>query len=263
MMSEIDSRAIVSTNASIGKNVEINPYAIIEDDVVIGDNTIIGSHSIIKKYTTLGKNNVVHSHVVLGDTPQDLAFDKTSKSYLTIGDNNIFREFSNIHRASKENSHTKIGNNCYFMASSHAGHDCEILDNVIICNGSLLAGHCKVDNNVFISGNCVVHQFLHIGAYVMVSGMAAILRDVLPYTLTTMAGKALSLKINIVGLRRAGFTSEDIKEVELSHAMWYDWNSTKVAFLERYLNDDSLSKITREVVLFVSKSTRGIINKAR
>lgn len=262
-MSKIDSLAIVSTTASIGQNVEINPYAIIEDDVVIGDNTIIGSHAVIKKYTTLGKNNVVHSHAVLGDIPQDLAFDRNSKTYLTIGDNNIFREFSNVHRASKENSHTRIANNCYMMASSHAGHDCEISDNVIICNGSLLAGHCKVDRNVFISGNCVIHQFSHIGAYVMVSGMAAVPGDILPYTLTTAVGKAASLKINIVGLRRAGFTSEDIKEAELAHAMWYEWSSTRVAFLERYLNDDSLSKITREVVLFISKSTRGIINKVR
>ena len=262
-MSKIDSRAIISASASIGENVEIAPYAIIEDDVVIGDGTVIGSHAIIKKYTTLGKNNTVHSHVVLGDTPQDLAFDKTFETYLTIGDNNTFREFSNVHRASKEKSHTKIGNSCYMMASAHVGHDCEISDNVIICNGSLLAGHCKVDRNVFISGNCVVHQFSHIGAYVMVSGMAGVPGDILPYTLTTATGKAQSLKINIVGLRRAGFSSEDLREAELAHAMWYDWPSTRVAFLEKYLNDDSLSKITREIIDFVSKSTRGIISKVR
>lgn len=253
----IHKTAIVSDKSSIGNNVKIDAYAIVEDDVVIGDNTTIGSHAVIKEYTTLGKNNIVHSHSVLGNLPQDIGFDRTKKSYLIIGDNNEFREFSNVHRSCKEEGKTVIGNNCYIMVTGHIAHDCEISDNVIICNGALIAGHVHVGRNVFISGNCVVHQFCSIGAYAMISGLSAVSRDILPYSLTSH-GEAVVYKINIVGLKRAGFSSDDLKEAEFAHDLYYNFSGLKVEFLERYLNDNSLSSIVKELVEFVSKSKRGI-----
>lgn len=254
----IHKTAIVSDKAKIGNNVKIDAYAIIEDNVVIGDNTKISSHAVIKEYTMLGKNNIVHSHAVLGNLPQDISFDRVKRSYLVIGDNNEFREFSNVHRSAKEEGKTFVGNNCYIMATGHIAHDCEVSDNVIICNGSLVAGHVHLGKNVFISGNCVIHQFCSIGSYAMISGMTAVGRDILPYSLTSHGGEAVVYKINIVGLRRAGFSSDDIKEAEYAHNLYYDFSGLKSEFLEKYLNDNSLSDVVKYLVEFVSKSKRGI-----
>lgn len=263
MHANIHPTAIVSKNANISDNVKIEAYAIIEDDVNIGENTVIGQHSIIKKYVSLGKNNIIHSHAVIGDLPQDLLFNRENVSFLEIGDDNEIREFSNINRSTKENGKTVIGNGCYIMATGHVAHDCSIADNVVICNGSLIAGHVKLEDNVFISGNCVIHQFCSIGAYAMISGMTAVGRDILPYSLTSHAGEAIIYKINLIGLKRAGFSSEEIKEAENAHDLWYSWNGTKQEFLDRYLNDNSLNKITRGLVEFISKSTRGITPKIK
>ena len=263
MSSGIHKTAIVSDNASIGKNVSIGAYAIIEDDVVIGDNTSIGEYSIIKKYTTMGENNIIHHHTSIGNLPQDISFDRDKITFLKIGNNNEFREFSSIHRASKENESTNIANNCYVMATGHIAHDCQVLDNVIVCNSALLAGHGHIGRNAFISGNSSIHQFVHIGAFAMIGGNTGVAQDILPFSVTTYGGKAAVGKINIIGMRRAGFTPEEIKEAELAHSMWYNWNSTKVDFLEKYLNDDSLSPVVKEVVEFISNSTRGITAKIK
>ncbi len=256
----IHPTAIVSSDVVFGENVSIGAYAIIESDVRIGDNTTIGSHSIIKEHTYLGKNNIVHSHVILGDLPQDIGFDRDKTTYLEIGDNNEFREFVNVHRATLDNGKTVIGDNCYMMACSHVAHDCIVSNNVIMANGALLGGHVKVGKNVFISGNSVVHQFCSVGAYCMLGGLTGVTQDILPYSLVMDVPSTL-YKLNLVGLRRGGFTSEDITEVEKAHKMWYEWNSTKAEFINRYQNDDTLSTIVKEVVDFVVQSKRGIVLK--
>ncbi|WP_288520982.1 acyl-ACP--UDP-N-acetylglucosamine O-acyltransferase [uncultured Brachyspira sp.] len=261
MEKEIHETAIISKSAKISEGVKIGPYAVIEGDVNIGENTIIGAHTIIKEYTTIGKNNIIHPHAVLGDLPQDISFDRKKITFLEIGDNNEIREFSNLHRSSKENGKTIIKNNCYIMATGHVAHDCEINDNVIICNGSLVAGHVRVEKGAFISGNCVVHQFCAIGEYAMISGMAGVGRDILPYALTSHAGEAIVYKLNLVGMRRAGFTSVEISQAEEFYDIWYGWNKTKQEFLDRYLNDNSLNKIAKNIVEFISKSKRGITPK--
>ena len=137
MKKDIHETAIISESAKIADNVKIGPYAVIEGNVIIGENTVIGAHSVIKEYTNIGKNNIIHDNVVLGDLPQDIHFDRNTVTFLEIGDNNEIREFANLHRASKENAKTIIKNNCYIMATGHVAHDCEINDNVIICNGAL------------------------------------------------------------------------------------------------------------------------------
>ncbi len=159
MSSGIHKTAIVSDNASIGKNVSIGAYAIIEDDVVIGDNTSIGEYSIIKKYTTMGENNIIHHHTSIGNLPQDISFDRDKITFLKIGNNNEFREFSSIHRASKENESTNIANNCYVMATGHIAHDCQVLDNVIVCNSALwLDMDILVEMLLFR----VIHQYINL-----------------------------------------------------------------------------------------------------
>ena len=261
MSNNIHTTAIISDNAKIGKNVEIGPYAIIEGEVSIGDNTRVGSHSVIKEYTTIGKNNIIHSSAVIGDLPQDISFDRNTISFLEIGDNNEIREFANIHRSAKENGKTIIKNNCYIMATGHIAHDCEVDDNVIICNGALVAGHVKLERGVFISGNCVIHQFCSIGEYAMIGGSCAVSRDILPYALTGHGEAAIVYKLNLVGMRRAGFTHEEITEAENMCNTWYTWNKTKQEFLDLYLNDNSLGKISKHIVEFIKNSKRGITPK--
>ena len=261
MPNNIHSTAIISESAKIADSAQIGPYAIIEGEVNIGENTVIGAHSVIKEYTTIGKNNIVHDHAVIGNLPQDIHFDRKTVTFLEIGDGNEIREFANLHRASKENAKTIIGNNCYIMATGHVAHDCEIQDNVIICNGALVAGHVRVEKGAFISGNCVIHQFCAIGQYAMISGMSAVGRDILPFALTAHAGEAIIYKLNLVGMRRAGFTSEQISQAEEAYDLWYGWNKTKQEFLDTYLNDSSLNDIARSIVEFISKAKRGITPK--
>lgn len=257
MASNIHNTAIISSDAVIGENVSVGAYAIIEGDVRIGDNNSIGSHAIIKSHTYMGSNNIVHDNAMLGNVPQDISFDKSKVTHLVIGDNNEFREFCNIHRASADNGKTIIKNNCFIMACGHVAHDCIIEDNVVICNGALIAGYVKVGRNAFISGNVTVHQFCMIGAYAMLGGLTRIPQDILPYSLV-VSTPATVYKINIVGLRRAGFSSEDITEAEHAHNIWYNWGSTKSEFVERYKDDTSLSSIAKEVVDFIVESKRGI-----
>ncbi len=256
----IHHTAIVSDDVELGQNVSIGAYAIIENDVRIGDNTTIASHAIIKEHTYIGSGNKIHPHVILGNLPQDMGFDRDKITYLEIGDNNEFREFVNIHRASLDNGKTVVGNNCYMMACSHVAHDCVVADNVVMANGALLGGHVKLGRNVFVSGNSVVHQFCSVGAYCMLGGLTGVTQDILPYSLV-MDVPSVLYKLNLVGLRRGGFTSEDITEVEKAHGMWYNWNSTKAEFINRYKDDDTLSSIVKEVVDFVVGSKRGIVLK--
>lgn len=261
MSSDIHPTVIISNSAKIGNNVKIAPYTIIEGEVNIGDNTIIGSHAIIKEYTTIGKNNTIHDGAIIGNLPQDINFDKKTISFLEIGNNNEIREFANLHRSSKENGKTIIKNNCYIMTMGHIAHDCEIEDNVIICSGALMAGYVKIERGTFISGNCVVHQFCSIGEYAMIGGLCAISRDILPYSLTGHGEKPIVYKINFVGMKRAGFTSEEIAEAENMCDIWYKWDKTKKEFLDIYLNDKSLGRISRHIVEFINKSKRGITPK--
>lgn len=261
MSLEIHKSAMVSDKAKIADGVKIGAYAIIEDNVTLGEGTTVGEFSIIKENTTIGKNNIIHSHVVIGDLPQDIGFDRSKKTFVSIGDNNEFREFVNIHRASATDGTTIIGNNCYFMATAHVAHDCKIADNVILCNGALVAGYVEIGTKAFVSGNVVIHQNCLVGSYVMLGGGSSVIQDVLPYTLTAPSEHAEAYKINIVGLRRAGFSSDDIKQAELAHDMWYDWNSTKQEFLDKYLNNNDISKVVKNVVEFIEKSKRGIVKR--
>lgn len=147
------------------------------------------------------------------------------------------------------------------MATGHVGHDCEINDNVVICNGALVAGYVRVERGAFISGNVVIHQFCAIGEYAMLGGGCAVNRDILPYALTGHCEPAVVYKLNLVGMRRAGFTSEEISEAENMCNTWYNWNKTKQEFLDLYLNDDSLGRISKHIVEFIQNSKRGITPK--
>ena len=246
--------AIVSKRAEIDTSVEIGPFVIIEDDVKIDKNVKLYPHAYICGGTGIGEGTHVHMGAVLGHLPQDVAFEG-KKSYLKIGKRNIIREYVTIHRGTKESTATEIGDANFFMAHSHVGHNCKIGKNVILANGALLAGYVNVEDGVFISGNVVVHQHCSIGKLAIISGLSGVHKDIPPY----MAVRGISRirAINIIGLRRAGFNKNAIKEIREAFRLLYRSNLNTAQALEKIL-ELKPGKETMYLVEFIKSSKRGI-----
>ena len=217
-MAKIHPTAIIGKKAEIDSSVEIGAYTIVEDGVKIEKNVKLHPRVYVYGGTEIGEGTKVHVGAVLGDIPQDLAFED-KKTYLKIGKNNIIREYVTIHRGTKENTSTEIGDENFFMAVSHAGHNCKIGNKVILANGVLLGGYVQVDDMAFISGNVIIHQFCHVGTLAMIGGFSGISKDIPPYMLVRGVSRVRSL--NIVGLKRAGFTKDAMKELKETFNLLY------------------------------------------
>jgi len=202
----IHATAVISPLAELSNGVSVGPYAVIEDHVVIGEDCEIAAHAVIKRFTTLGRRNRVFEHAVLGGEPQDVKFEG-EPSRLNIGDDNLIREFTTLHRASGEGKTTNIGDRNFLMVGVHVAHNCRIGDDNIFANGAALAGHITVEDHVFLSNTVGAHQFVRMGRYAMVGGKSKIVQDVLPYFVTD-GNPARVRGVNSIGLRRAGFTAE-------------------------------------------------------
>ena len=200
----IHPTAIIHPRAKLGANVRVGPYAVIEADVELGADCIVGPHVYLTGVTKIGNGNKFHAGCVIGDAPQDLKY-QDEPTNVRIGDHNVFREHVTVNRATKPEEATVIGSNNFIMAGAHVAHNCVVGDQVIIANGVLLAGHVTVQDRVFLSGNCVVHQFCRIGTLAIVQGGAGIGQDVPPFTVA-QHGLNLLCGLNIIGLRRAGFS---------------------------------------------------------
>jgi len=208
----IHAKAHVDPRAKIGAGVRIGPFAVIDADVELGDGCVVGPHVYITGVTKAGANNRFHCGAVIGDAPQDLKY-KDIPTRTVIGDNNVFREGVTVHRATKVGEETVIGNHNFLMANSHVAHNCVIGDHVIIANGALLAGHVEVQDRAFISGNCAVHQFCRVGTLAMMQGGTVISKDLPPFTVAHQTNIVCGL--NVVGLRRAGYTAGERAELKL------------------------------------------------
>ena len=249
----IDKTAIINENAKVHSSVKIGPYTIIGPNVEIGENTEIQSHVSITGNTKIGKGNKIYPFVSIND-PQDLKYNGEETS-LVIGDNNKIREYVTINPGTiSGGGKTVIGNNCLFMISSHIAHDCKVGNNVIIANNVPLGGHAIIEDNVVIGGNSAVQQFTRIGKMAMIGGMTGVLRDVIPYGLST--GNRNSLQgLNLIGLRRAKFENKDI--LGLSEAY-------KEIFATKNINEN-ISKLNgtfqenplvKEVIEFITKDKK-------
>jgi len=210
MAHNIHPTACISPDAVLGDNIIVGPFAVIETGAEIGADCQVGAHAVVHSHVKMGAGNILHPHAVLGGLPQDTSFKTETVSWLIIGDNNVFREGFTAHRASKENSETRIGSGCYFMNNSHVAHDCIIGNNTIFANNVAIGGHVEVGNNVFMGGAVVVHQFCRVGSYAIVQGTTGLNMDVIPFML--IGGRpARHYKLNTVGLRRAGITGDRYK----------------------------------------------------
>lgn len=201
----IHSTAFVDPDADLGDEVTIGPFAVIEAKTRIGNGCNILGHAQILAGTHLGDHCTVAQNAVIGGTPQDLGFDASMFSGVRIGAENVLRENVTIHRSSRENENTVIGDNNYFMAGSHAGHDCIVGDGNVLANNVLLAGHVELGNHTFLGGGSGFHQFIRIGDRCMVKGLSGISQDVPPFTI--VSGENRLRNLNVVGLRRAGVSA--------------------------------------------------------
>jgi len=209
----IHQTAIVHTKAEIGLDVEIGPFSIIGEHVKIGRGTKIMSHVVIDGWTEIGENNRFFPFSSIGLEPQDLKFSG-EKSYLKIGSHNVIREYNTIHRGTAaENSLTEIGDHNFFMAYVHVAHDCSVGNRVILANAATLAGCITVGDDAVLGGLVGVHQFVRIGAFAMIGGCSAVAQDVPPYV--SVAGNHAKLYgLNLVGLKRHGFSKEQIQTLK-------------------------------------------------
>ncbi|HUK81570.1 MAG TPA: acyl-ACP--UDP-N-acetylglucosamine O-acyltransferase [Verrucomicrobiae bacterium] len=258
----IHPSAIVSPKAELDPSVEVGPHAIIEEHVKIRAGTRVSANAFITGHTEIGRDNQIHVGAVIGHEPQDLKFDRNCRSYLRIGDRNVFREYCNIHRGTEPESATVIGSDCYLMATSHVGHNCVIGNEVIICNCALLSGHVHVGDRAFISGGVVIHQFTHIGRLAMFSGNARVSMDVPPFTLAAERNEVHAL--NLVGLRRAKISTEAVSELKRLFKLFYLSGLNGTQALKEASQDGAFKTAeAREFIEFVRNSPNGICPPAR
>jgi UDP-N-acetylglucosamine acyltransferase len=218
---EIHPTAIIADSVKLGKNISIGPYSVIDGNVSIGDDCKLLSHVTISGNTTIGKNCQIFPFASIGFAPQDLKYHG-EPSKLTIGDNNVIREYVTINPGTEGGGMlTQIGNNCLFMVSSHIAHDCKIGNNVILANNATLAGHVEVGDFSIIGGLAAIHQFVRIGAHAVIGGMSGVEHDVIPYG-SVMGERANLAGLNLVGLKRRGFDRDTIHALRNAYKMIFE-----------------------------------------
>ncbi len=249
--------AYVHPQAKIARNVVIEPFTTINANVEIGSGTWIGSNVTIMEGARIGKNCRIFPGAVISAIPQDLKFEGED-SLAVIEDNTTIRECVTVNRGTNASGQTRIGKNALIMATAHIAHDCIIGDNAIVVNGVALAGHVVIGNHAIIGGLAAVHQFIHIGDHAMVSGGALVRKDVPPYT--KAAKEPLSyVGINSIGLRRRGFTTEKITEIQNIYRILYQKNYNNTQAIEKIEAEMKATSERDEILQFIRNSQRGIM----
>ncbi len=247
--------ARVDPGASVGPQTVIGEYCVIESDVAIGAGCVLEPYVFVKRWTTMGDRNRISAGTVLGTDPLDKAFTG-ERSYLRIGSDNIIREHYTISRGTKPESVTLLGDGNYIMTSGHIAHNCTIGNRTVICSCALVAGYVEIEDQAFVSGGVAIHQFSKIGRLAMIGGETRVDRDAPPFFL--YAGCRITPRgVNLVGLKRAGFSGEDIAALKKAYSLLYR---------SGLLLKDALARIEAEVptehtlhlVRFVRSSQRGI-----
>ena len=254
MLQMLHPTAIIAPTAQLAPDVQVGPYAVIEGHVTPGSGCIVGPHVQLTGHTTIGARNRFHAGCVIGDAPQDLKY-KDEPTRLAIGDDNVFREHVTVHRSNKLAEDTVIGSHNFLMANSHVGHNVHLGNQVILANGALLAGHVEVGDRVFISGNCLVHQFTRIGTMALMQGGSGISQDLPPFCIAT--GDNGICGLNTIGLRRNGFTAEQRLELRrLYHLLFLGDRPWRDALAEAQAT--ARGDAAKQLVAFIAASKRGV-----
>ncbi|MDR3194299.1 MAG: acyl-ACP--UDP-N-acetylglucosamine O-acyltransferase [Tannerella sp.] len=249
--------AVIHPDAKIGKNVIIDPFTVIEKDVVIGDNCRVYPHSSILDGAFIGNNCQVFPGAVIGGIPQDLKF-AGEKTTVEIGDHTTVRECATINRGTAAKGKTVVGSHCLVMAYSHIAHDCVVRDHVIIGNACQIAGEVEIDDYAIVSGGTLVHQFTRISKHVMIQGGSRVGKDIPPYTLIGR-DPIVYCGINIVGLRRRGFTNEQVYLIQDIYRTLYTRGLNNTDALH-CIETEYEPGVERNLILdFIKSSKRGIV----
>jgi UDP-N-acetylglucosamine acyltransferase len=254
---KIHSTAIVSPDALLAEGVEIGAYSVIGPGVTIGRNTILGSHVVIERDTDVGDECRISSFCSLGGDPQDLKY-AGEQTRVVIGSHNVFREYVTVNRAtSADIGVTMIGDHNLIMAYCHIAHNCKLENNIIISNGSHLAGHIQVADFAIISGMVGIHQFTRIGAHCIIGGASAVTQDVPPYV--TAAGNHAKLYgLNLIGLERRGFSKETIAALKEAYRIIFRSSLRREAALTRVQQTVTDTPEVHNFVEFIRTSERGV-----
>ena len=259
MSNDIHKSSIISKETKLGCNVKIGPYCILGPNVQVGNNVKIYSHVNLDGYTIIGSDTQIFPFASIGTVPQDLKY-KGEKSKLLIGSNNIIREYVTMNPGTKGGGLiTKIGNNCLFMIGSHVAHDCFIGNNVIMANNATLAGHVCIDDFAILGGLSAVHQFVRIGKHAMVGGMSGVENDVIPYG-SVMGDRAFLSGLNIIGLKRRGFSRNEIQDLRTVFRLIFSIEGTISERLKDAGKMYKKNKVVMEIVNFIKlkNSSRAI-----
>ena len=251
---QIAATARIDPAAVIGAATHVGEYCVIEADVVIGERCRLEPYVYVKRWTTLGNDNEISAGTVLGTDPLDRAFTG-ARSYLRIGSGNKIREHYTISRGTKPESETRIGDSNYIMTSGHIAHNCVLGNHITVASCALIAGYVEVEDQAFVSGGVVVHQFSKIGRLALIGGNTRVNSDLPPYFLYSgfdVAAKGL----NVVGLKRAGFTLEDLKILKNAYRTLYRKHLT----LEKAISqlEAETNPLVADLVRFIRSSKRGI-----
>ena len=254
-MNKIHNTAIIGDNVILGTNVEIGAYSVISDNVKIDNNNILKSSVYITGNTEIGSGNIFYPFCSIGSEPQDLKYSNEI-TYLEIGNNNTFREHATVNSGTKGGGGlTRIGNNSLFMIGAHIAHDCMVADNVVMANQATIGGHVTVEDRAILGGLSAVHQFCRIGSLSMIGGLCAVENDVVPFGLVT-GNRAKLLGVNIVGLRRANYSNDKIKEFKNLFSKIFNSNEINK---EAINNENTNNELSIKLIDFIkADSSRGL-----
>jgi UDP-N-acetylglucosamine acyltransferase len=254
----IDARAVISPQADIGAGVDIGPFSVIGAGVVIGAGTWIGPHVVINGPTRIGADNKIFQFASVGEVPQDKKF-KGEFSSLEIGDRNVIRECVTVNRGTQQGDGvTRIGNDNLLMAYSHVGHDCQLGNHIVLSNVATLGGHVEIGDYAIMGGLSAAHQFTKLGAHCFVANNGAVTRDVPPYVMA-VGQPAEPHSINVVGLKRRGFSDEQIRNLKRAYRTLYRSGLKLKAALEQLESAALTQEELRPFVEFIQRSSRSIV----
>ena len=254
---KIHPTAIIAPGAEIGRGVIIGPFSSVGAKVQIGDGTEIGSHVVIDGRVTIGKKNLISSFASVGSRPQDLKF-RGEETELIIGDNNMFREYSNLSLGTEGGGgKTVIGDDNLFMVSTHVAHDCIVANHVIAANCVALGGHVIGGDRAVLGGLSAVHQFCRIGQYSMIAGGAMVTQDVVPYGMV-QGDRARITGLNVVGIRRLGLKNDGLQCIKSMYHLVFDSSLTLEDAMARIVSEVADSEHRQVWLDFLKKSDRGV-----
>jgi UDP-N-acetylglucosamine acyltransferase len=257
--SQVHEQAVVAASAKLGAGVRVGAYAVIGENVELGEGCVLHSHAMVQGPSKIGRNNVFHPFCSVGGDPQDFRF-RGEKTELEVGDGNTFREYVTVSRGTVGGGgKTTIGNENFFLASSHVGHDCHVGSHTLFVNGATLAGHVTVEDYATIGFQSPVHQFCRVGRYAYIGASTVITQDVPPFSRVVTERDTKSYGVNTIGLERKGFSEERLKILQRAFRLLLrsKMNTTQaLAEMRKSLGD---SEDVRELIQFIETAERGIV----